>query len=144
MPYFIFSFHGGLSHDDYNLITAADNDILKWLKDLHDNMLLNNTILILMSDHGNRFVKSNYYLYFLIYCLILFRFAEVRKTLQGKQEERLPFFSFSFPKTFQQRFPNEYATFMQNLDRLTTPFDIHATLHHILGKYFIEIYARFY
>lgn len=67
----------------------------------------------------------------------MFRFAEVRKTLQGKQEERLPFFSFSFPKTFQQRFPTEYATFLQNINRLTTPFDIHATLTHILGKNYI-------
>lgn len=66
--------------------------------------------------------------------IYFFRFSEVRSTLQGKQEERLPFFSFTFPESFKKRFPQEYKNFVQNSDRLTTPFDIHATLKHILGK----------
>ncbi|XP_017845293.1 uncharacterized protein LOC108601853 isoform X2 [Drosophila busckii] len=112
-PHFIFSFHGGLSHDYINLIGAADDDVHDWLVALKENSLLDNTILVFMADHGNRF-------------------AEVRATLQGKQEERLPFFSFTFPDSFKKRFPEEYSNFVANEDRLTTPFDVHATLEHIM------------
>jgi len=53
-PKFVFGFHGELSHDSYNDIGVVDNDLYSWVKDLHDLGHLNNTILILMSDHGHR------------------------------------------------------------------------------------------
>lgn len=53
-PKFLFGFHGELSHDDYNLIGAADDDLLEFLKDLKDSEALRNTILIIMADHGHR------------------------------------------------------------------------------------------
>ncbi|XP_030372616.1 uncharacterized protein LOC115622717 isoform X2 [Scaptodrosophila lebanonensis] len=112
-PRFVFSFHGGLSHDSINLIGAADDDVHDWLVALKEKNLLDDTILIVMADHGNRF-------------------AEVRATLQGKQEERLPFFSFTFPESFKKRFPKEYNNFVANEQSLSTPFDIHATLKHII------------
>ncbi|EDW67207.1 uncharacterized protein [Drosophila virilis] len=113
LPRFVFSFHGGLSHDSINLVGAADDDVHDWLVTLKEKSLLDDTILIFMADHGNRF-------------------AEVRATLQGKQEERLPFFSFVFPESFKKRFPQEYKNFVANEHRLTTPFDIHATLKHLI------------
>lgn len=112
-PTFIFSFHGELSHDSTNLIGVADEDVRNWLADLRAFGALNNTILIMMSDHGSRF-------------------ASVRNTLQGKQEERLPFFSFAFPLSFQKAYPTEYQNFLQNINRLTTPFDIYETLFDLL------------
>nr|AAL13984.1 SD01790p [Drosophila melanogaster] len=112
-PRFAFSFHGGLSHDSINLVGAADDDVHDWLVALKERSLLDDTILIMMADHGNRF-------------------AEVRATLQGKQEERLPFFSFVFPESFKKRFPQEYKNFLANEHHLTTPFDIHATLKHVI------------
>lgn len=51
---FIFSFHGELSHDSFNMIGVADDDIRNWLKSLKADGLLDRTILIFMSDHGNR------------------------------------------------------------------------------------------
>lgn len=54
-PKFVFGFHGELSHDSYNDIGAADEDVLLWLKDLKKSGHLNNTILIFMSDHGHRY-----------------------------------------------------------------------------------------
>lgn len=62
------------------------------------------------------------------------RFADIRNTLQGKQEERLPFFSFVFPDKFKEMYPDEYKNFKSNLRKLTTPFDIHATLQDILSE----------
>lgn len=54
VPKFAFGFHGELSHDDYNLVGYADSDIERFLKDLHTDGILNNTLLIMMSDHGHR------------------------------------------------------------------------------------------
>ncbi|XP_057331266.1 uncharacterized protein LOC130671406 isoform X2 [Microplitis mediator] len=112
-PKFIFGFHGELSHDSYNDIGVADNDLLKWIKIMQDQGHLNNTIMILMSDHGHRFAK-------------------IRNTVAGKQEERLPFFAFIFPPWFKQVHPRAYANFVYNTRRLSTPFDIHKTLERIL------------
>ncbi|XP_076238504.1 uncharacterized protein LOC143181785 [Calliopsis andreniformis] len=113
-PKFLFGFHGELSHDSYNDIGVVDDDLYNWVKDLHEFGHLNNTILILMSDHGHRF-------------------AEIRNTLQGKQEERLPFFSFTFPPWFKEAYPQAYANFLHNTQYLTTPFDVHKTLENILN-----------
>lgn len=63
---------------------------------------------------------------------ILSRFADIRQTIQGKQEERLPFFSFAFPPWFKQKQPEAYSNFLANTKRLTTPFDIHATLKDVI------------
>ncbi|KAK0087881.1 hypothetical protein PV325_013870 [Microctonus aethiopoides] len=112
-PKFVFGFHGELSHDSYNDIGAADDDLNDWIKQLQDHGHLNNTLLILMSDHGHRF-------------------ADIRNTLAGKQEERLPFFSFVFPSWFKQVHPKAYANIVYNIKRLSTPFDIHKTLESIL------------
>lgn len=114
-PRFVFSFHGELSHDSINLVGVADGDFTAWLKELHSRSVLNNTLLVVMSDHGNRF-------------------AEVRNTLQGKQEERLPFFAFVFPEWWKKKYPEAYGNFKDNTQRLVTPFDVHATLKDLLSK----------
>nr|CAH7719182.1 unnamed protein product [Callosobruchus chinensis] len=111
---FLFGFHGELSHNDYNLIGVADDDLMEFLKELNESGALNNSILILMADHGHRF-------------------AEIRNTVQGKQEERLPFFSFTFPRWFKEKHADIYENFKNNVDKLTTPFDIHATLQAVLN-----------
>lgn len=112
-PKFLFGFHGELSHDSYNLIGAADDDFLQFLKDLNHSGMLENTLLILMADHGHRF-------------------ADIRNTIQGKQEERLPFFSFTFPKSFKAKYAKAYSNFLSNVNQLTTPFDIYSTLLNVL------------
>ncbi|CAH0556728.1 unnamed protein product [Brassicogethes aeneus] len=113
-PKFLFGFHGELSHDDYNLVQVADQDLTELLKSLKESNALNNTILILMADHGHRF-------------------AEIRNTIQGKQEERLPFFSFTFPKWFKEHHKTAYNNFVSNVDKLSTPLDIYETLKSILN-----------
>ncbi|CAL7939740.1 unnamed protein product [Xylocopa violacea] len=113
-PKFVFGFHGELSHDSYNDIGVVDEDLHNWIQDLQKFGHLNDTVLILMSDHGHRF-------------------AEIRNTVQGKQEERLPFFSFVFPPWFKKVYPDAYANFLHNTHYLTTPFDVHKTLQSILN-----------
>jgi len=53
-PKFMFSFHTELSHDSHNLVGAVDLDMLEWLQTLNEEGHLNNTLLIIMSDHGPR------------------------------------------------------------------------------------------
>lgn len=64
--------------------------------------------------------------------LRLSRFADIRNTIQGKQEERLPFFSFTFPDWFKQKYKKAHDNFLSNLNKLATPFDIYSTLMDVL------------
>ncbi|GLG93133.1 Uncharacterized protein GBIM_00623 [Gryllus bimaculatus] len=112
-PKFMFAFHGELSHDSYNRIGAADEDMQQWLQTLLEEGHLNSTLLIVMSDHGHRF-------------------TEIRNTQQGKQEERLPMFSLIFPQWFIRAYPDAVANLRRNIQRLTTPFDIYPTLLNVL------------
>lgn len=105
---FIFAFHSEYSHEDSSKLNWADDDLLGMLKFLENKNYLNNTVLILMSDHGARF-------------------HAVRESIQGKYEERMPYFSFRFPEWFPKKYPSEFKAFKENAGKLTTPFDIHET-----------------
>ncbi|XP_063234136.1 uncharacterized protein LOC134537536 isoform X4 [Bacillus rossius redtenbacheri] len=112
-PKFAFAFHGELSHDSHNQVGAADQDMLSWLTALRSEGHLNNTLLVVMSDHGSRF-------------------EDVRNTQQGKQEERMPMFGFVLPRWVQRAHPELVAALRLNARRLTSPFDIHPTLLDVL------------
>jgi hypothetical protein len=51
---------------------------------------------------------------------------------QGKLEERLPMMSLVFPQWFRDRFPQYISNLRANVDRLSTPFDVHETLRDLL------------
>ncbi|KAF4521483.1 hypothetical protein B566_EDAN001780 [Ephemera danica] len=53
-PKFMFSFHSELSHDSFNQIGAADEDLTDFFRWMRREGHLNNTLLIVMSDHGHR------------------------------------------------------------------------------------------
>ncbi|XP_069997397.1 uncharacterized protein [Penaeus vannamei] len=112
-PKFAFAFHSELSHDDFNLVSVADNDLLALLTSLRDQGHLNDTILVLMSDHGHRFTT-------------------IRSTQQGKQEERLPFMALVLPQSVKDSYPSAVGNVRVNVHRLTTPFDLHPTMQDIL------------
>ncbi|XP_052676584.1 uncharacterized protein LOC128157947 [Crassostrea angulata] len=112
-PYFAFSFISGLTHDDLNDAKYADVPYLEFLKKLQENRQLNNTVLILYSDHG-------------------VRFGEIRESYVGKMEERLPFFFIVFPQWFLSKYKDYANNLKTNTHRLTTPFDIYETLSDIL------------
>ncbi|XP_037780695.1 uncharacterized protein LOC119577087 [Penaeus monodon] len=86
-PKFAFAFHSELSHDDFNLVSVADDDLLALLAGLRDRGHLNDTVLVLMSDHGHRFTT-------------------IRSTQQGKQEERLPFMALVLPQSVKESYPS--------------------------------------
>lgn len=91
-----------------------DEDLYNLLTYLHSSGYLKHTILVLMGDHGSRF-------------------SNIRTTPQGKLEERMPYFAFSFPPSLIKSHPEALANFKINTNRLTTPFDIHETFLEVLG-----------
>jgi hypothetical protein len=113
-PKFSFIFHSETSHNYNNPLSLLDNDLLELLKYLKHSGIAENTILLFMSDHG---VRVN----------------DLRQYSQGKLEERLPFFSLLMPRSFQEKYPIEMKNLRLNSRKLTTPFDIHETLKHILN-----------
>ena len=83
------------------------------MEELRREGILNDTVLIVMADHGARFGK-------------------IRATLQGKMEERLPMMSLTFPPRFHKAYPDNVHHLIQNINRLSTPFDLHETLLDIV------------
>ena len=105
---------GRLSHRDMNLLAGAtDDDIIAFYNFLNLSGYFENTVVFMLGDHG---IRSGWF----------------RTTLHGKLEERLPFMAITLPPSF-----NAYRTYMKNIKDntklLTSPFDIYATLQHILS-----------
>ena len=113
-PKFSFISHGVISHQDLNPIGYVDDDLKSVLQTMENENLLKNTMLIIFGDHG-------------------IRFSGMRKTIQGKLEERLPFISITLPEWFKEKYPDLYSNLVHNSKILTTPFDVYATFRHILS-----------
>ena len=113
-PKFSLMVNAIMSHDDLNRIGHVDDDLKRTLQTLERESFLENTFLIIFGDHG-------------------IRYTGIRKTLQGKLEERLPHMSITVPKWFTQKYPDLYKNLIHNSKVLTSPFDVYATLRHILS-----------
>ncbi len=113
IPKFSFAFMGSYSHHDNNPAEYVDKDLVVFLEDLRLGGILDNTLVIVMGDHGARY-------------------SGVRNTTQGKLEERLPFMSLAFPKWFSEKYPRLMKNLRVNANRLATPFDLHATFKDLL------------
>ncbi len=113
-PKFSFIFHSEASHNYNNPLSLLDDDLLKFLEYLKSSGIMENTIVLLMSDHG-------------------VRVSDLRQYSQGKLEERLPFFSIRMPDSFRVQYPEAMRMLRLNSRKLTTPFDIHETLLSVLN-----------
>ncbi|GAB0091768.1 uncharacterized protein DMENIID0001_066470 [Sergentomyia squamirostris] len=102
------------SHNDISDPSSMDLKIKSYLDQLDSRGILNTSAVILFSDHG-------------------LRFGPVRKLMTGWLEERLPFIFIWLPKWFQEENPGIVQALKINRHRLTNPYDIHITLHHILA-----------
>jgi len=111
-PKFSLITHAVISHQDLNPIGYVDDDLKSMLQTMANENLLKNTMLVIFGDHG-------------------IRFSGLRKTIQGKLEERLPFISITLPKWFREKYPDLHSNLVHNSKLLTTPFDVYATFRHI-------------
>ncbi|XP_022093484.1 uncharacterized protein LOC110980804 [Acanthaster planci] len=112
-PHFAFTFLVGLTHANINPLRLMDEDLHGFLVSAYSRRLLNNTVLFMFGDHGSRY-------------------SAIRKTLQGKLEERLPFMSVTLPDWMPKRYPDIAKNLRANTKRLATPFDVHQTLRSVL------------
>lgn len=103
-----------MSHDYLNYPMVMDNSYKSFLERLDKSNRLDNTVLILLSDHG-------------------IRWGPIRLTKQGRLEERLPFVHILLPPSFQENYSLAYENIKQNSKRLTTPFDIYTTLADLIN-----------
>ena len=110
---FFFGFFKQYTHDGYAAGSLLDGGLLAFLQRFNATSDHRRTIVVLMTDHGARF-------------------SQARQTPQGKLEERLPFMSWILPKAFREKYPHAVDVLKANVDRLTTPFDVHATLQSLL------------
>ena len=111
---FGFSFLSSLCHQETIMpLSAAANNMYEFFKFIRDSGYLNDTMFVVMGDHGART-------------------GEFRTTLQGRLEERLPFLSLILPTFFHQKFPEFVNNLKLNTQVITTPLDLHATFLHLL------------
>jgi arylsulfatase A-like enzyme len=85
-PYFQFTLLGRLAHDEFNLVSLADQPLQSTLQFLNDNGHLNNTALFILGDHGARL-------------------GSIIETEQGKLEDRLPALYVVLPSWFKVKSP---------------------------------------
>ncbi|KAH9281216.1 hypothetical protein ECG_06228 [Echinococcus granulosus] len=117
-PRFSLTFLSEMIHEEAPKAQLVDADVAKLLEqiDMEDERgwgPFYNTLVVLFSDHGPRMGKA-------------------RLSLQGKLEERLPMLAIILPRKFARDWPEAISTLQSNANRLCSPFDVHATLRHIL------------
>ncbi|XP_062540415.1 uncharacterized protein LOC134208663 isoform X2 [Armigeres subalbatus] len=101
------------SHNDISDPSSMDQRIKYYLQQLDDRGILNSSMVVFFSDHG-------------------LRFGAVRSLLTGWLEERLPFMFLWLPEWFKEQHPEAVQALKINRNRLTNPYDLHATLKHVL------------
>lgn len=113
VPYFGFFWTTSVSHDNMNGISSMDTRILEKLKYLEQGGVLNDTMVIFLSDHG-------------------MRWGSIRNTFVGWYEERLPFVYIWLPEWLRKEYPEAYESLLVNENRLTSPLDMYETLREVL------------
>ena len=112
-PYFVFMWTNTVSHDTFNGPLTADVHFHDFLEQLYEEGLLNNTVLVLFSDHG-------------------FRYGDLRITEIGRYEARLPLMFLYVPKWLRKKYLILDKNLQRNKHLLSTPFDLYETLKDVL------------
>jgi hypothetical protein len=111
-PVFVHSWMTSLAHLNINHAKFGDSSISKFLSSLD----LSNTILILLSDHGQRY-------------------GAIRETLAGWYEDKLPILSIYLPPRLKKSFPEWGEALKENSQGLTSPFDLYQMLAQVLNSF---------
>ncbi|XP_033206967.2 uncharacterized protein LOC117166779 isoform X2 [Bombus vancouverensis nearcticus] len=112
-PYFGFFWTISVSHENANGLSSMDGRLLDKLKRLESEGIANDTMIVLLSDHG-------------------MRWGPIRNTFIGWYEERLPFLYLWLPEWFREERPEAYSSLRANQRRLISPFDLYETLRDVL------------
>lgn len=87
IPYFITTWLTDLTHEDMNNVQHLDSVLSNTLMKLQKESLLDNTVLLVMSDHG-------------------YRFSDVRVTKSGWYEDKLPAVFIKLPNSVTTEHPH--------------------------------------
>ncbi|CAJ0587457.1 unnamed protein product, partial [Mesorhabditis spiculigera] len=110
--HFSFSFLTGLTHNEPSLLGLLDKEIRQTLESFFAHHLHQNTVMVIMGDHGNRI-------------------SGIQRTTTGRVEERAPLFSMRIPEKWREKHPLEDKYLRTNANRLVSNFDLHQTLRHL-------------
>ncbi|XP_076266402.1 uncharacterized protein LOC143200041 [Rhynchophorus ferrugineus] len=100
----------------HNVITTPktmDDKVKQLFQRLKSVGVLDESVVILISDHG-------------------IRFGEILNTTRGYYEVRLPMNYISLPHWFKERYPDETRNFLDNTKVLTSTYDMYMTLQDLL------------
>ena len=111
-PYFSFNFFTEYTHDNLAVPPRFDLKLKEMLENFNEKGYLNNTMLILMTDHGS---KLTHYAY---------------ATEMGKMERFRPLFTLKFPNKFKDSIYLKNA--LNNRNKLASYYDAYQTLRHFL------------
>lgn len=101
------------SHQNIDDPTTMDDKIYKYMRMIEERGILDESMVVLFSDHG-------------------MRYGEVRYLVTGWLEERLPLIHIWLPKWFREQHPEFVNALKINKNRLTSTYDLHMTLKHVL------------
>ena len=102
------------SHDDINRAKNYDVDLAAMLRNLSDSTVLEDTFLLLAADHG-------------------YNAGDFPKTVQGTIESNMPLLVIVPPASLAQDHSDWLANLRRNSKGITSQFDIHQMLRHLLG-----------
>ncbi|CAN7986434.1 unnamed protein product [Ixodes hexagonus] len=114
-PFFAYVWMSELAHDHLNMAGHSDAPFREAIGKLHERGVLNNTVLVFVSDHG-------------------LRFGSLRQTYIGRFEDSLPYGFLVFPDWFLRKHPEFAEGLRVNQKRLATHYDVHATLQQLLSS----------
>ena len=114
---FMFSFLTELGHEFQSFLNFGDNDTVDLLKWMKREGFLDDTIVILFSDHGLKF-GNNQHLF------------------SARLESRLPWLNIVLPEKLTNKYPKLLNNIKINENRLSSTFDLHATLKDVLHSNF--------
>ncbi|CAL8068717.1 unnamed protein product [Orchesella dallaii] len=112
--YFQFLWSTTIAHGGLNDGKLGDKHLLRALEWFHQEGYFNQTLLILLSDHG-------------------LRWGPIMDTMQGTLELRMPFVYFIIPTWFKESYAVAYQNLKTNFDKFTTPYDFHETLADLVN-----------
>ncbi|XP_002034908.2 uncharacterized protein LOC6610321 [Drosophila sechellia] len=113
-PVFGIFWSNSFTHEDFLGATALDHVFLEYLT-LYDELgFFNRSIVMVLSDHGYRYGVTR------------------QASKSGYLEERLPLMFIYVPPWFRKRYPQYVGNLRINQNRLSSGFDLHMTLHHLL------------
>ncbi|XP_043648860.1 uncharacterized protein LOC122617190 [Drosophila teissieri] len=113
-PVFGIFWSNSFTHEDFLGATALDQVFLEYLLLCDKLGFLDRSIVIVLSDHGYKNGVSR------------------QRSKSGYLEERLPIMFIHVPPWFRMRYPQYVENLKINQNRLSSSFDLHLTLHHLL------------